>query len=1799
MNRVYRLIWSHTLQALVAVSETSKSRGKSGGRAKTVSTRAAAISGALASAFLSAAAPAALTFSATNALAQNVAITTDTYETVSRGSISSFSNSSLIMTPDTAVKISGDIRNGFTNRGEIWSSSSYGILIDGSLSGGFVNSQTGRILVQTESCYSCGAVTVSGDFLGTFDNAGIIEGYDRHAIVIRGKMTGDFTNRASGRLIARDGAFAIRGGLEGNVKNDGLILSLQSGEVAVGIQGGLVGNIENTESGSIYGDHGVVVSGGFQGNFLNSGDIYGFQSYSLYIRSRMTGDFLNTATGNITAKTTGISNQGQTGNFTNHGKITAKNSDAVLISGSLIGDFTNSQGALILAGQQGVWIKESGGSAYLQGNFSNAGSILGSGRFGGVVIEGRVDGNFTNEETGVIRGGQGSGVVIGSSLAGNFTNAGLIIGSRYFGEALPNSTQPVIGMSRNGDAEPQYYTDDSFQSVFVPDHIGLNPKTGVYINGDLQGHFVNSGTILAAQGVFIDGNLTGNYENTGLIEGGFSGLTITADKQARNSLTGNRSLTNDPVVIAGNFSGNFKTPVGQGVLVGSYLHNWQPGDGDQVAENITRAGIGLKPGTGRADLRGKTLAVHVNQAFESGYTWTAIDAGQLLLDSGLTITDNSTLFDFSYDLTKANDFGDLVITATLTGTPSAVAPSPDSYVGKTYMNPAGFTIAEGSRIVNDSEAVYVSGNVTGDILNHGEIIGVGTSGPAPNAQKDYGIFITGNIDGDLTNSSTGKIVASQAKAAIHVQGSIRNVTNEGEVSAHNGYGVFVGGLVRGDFTNAASGRIYAEEEAAVRFASGDSQAFVGNFTNHGILISQDDYGVFVSGGFRGNFLNSQSGGIYSYRQTLHFGGSFDGNFTNAGELIGREEGIAFRQTMTGNFLNDVTGKVLSASSPVKFYDGLVGNLRNYGQILGGRNPNHDGVLIDGSPMIGDFFNGEAAQIVGRDSGVRINIRLSGDFENHGEITASVTGDSDGGDGVFIESMDSGEFINGTTGSIRGKNNGVRISRSQAEPALVMDGNFTNYGQISSGGAARLVDPSYCATRNPDRPWECDDYVSLPRVLTNFGSGVYIGGIMRGAFANTDTGEITGYDSGVEIHGGLTGSLANAGVIRANAGDGIRLGGTISGTIGNSGSVIGTDGAGIHVTSSVVGGVSGGVVNNSGVIEATGPVPGTLTGGITPGSGVYVAADADWSGITNTETGIIKGSFRSLNLENTANPFEVDNLGVLSGDVYLGRAGNTLNLNGDVARVIGNVSNNGASSTVNVNGTFTSEGTFDVGLFNVNDGGLFNIAHQVTATTTTVKDGGVLNLGSGSRTVVGDYLQEEGGTLRLTLTDASTYGLLTVSGDATLEDGAVVDVVLDGTPGTRIRGVLRANSLITPDNPNTQITVTDNSLLYDFFASTLRNPNQLDLITEVNPNAFTGVATRPTRGIAGALQSMLNQGVPQALEPAFDAMSGMNADELNEAMLQMTPALQGAVGQAALHSSRQINRIIRSRVESAQGLSSGDPASESHVWVKPFIHSGDQGRENTVPGYKSSANGLVLGSDKLISSQTRAGWFLANVRTQLDGDVGSTDVDIDSYKLGGYASISLDDKTDVNLQLDIGLHSADSTRSIGFAGERARGSFNAKDIHLAAGVGRLMDLPGKATLTPSIRAEYSRYRTDGYTERGADALNLRVGGTTTDELMIDLGVKYTREVDQGMTFVADGGLAYDLMNDSAGVDASLAGGGPRFKTDGLNPSPWLWRGGLGLVKVADNGLEVTARYDVTQKSSGYASHTASVNLRWSY
>jgi outer membrane autotransporter protein len=358
------------------------------------------------------------------------------------------------------------------------------------------------------------------------------------------------------------------------------------------------------------------------------------------------------------------------------------------------------------------------------------------------------------------------------------------------------------------------------------------------------------------------------------------------------------------------------------------------------------------------------------------------------------------------------------------------------------------------------------------------------------------------------------------------------------------------------------------------------------------------------------------------------------------------------------------------------------------------------------------------------------------------------------------------------------------------------------------------------------------------------------------------------------------------------------------------------------------------------------------------------------------------------------------------------------------------------------------------------------------------------------------------------------------------------------------------------------------------------------------------------GAATALDSVIDSGnASPEMQEIIDRLRSFGTErEVSDAVSETLPLQTGGMSQSIRNSLRGSNRIIQARQEGQHGRSSGDEFfGDQHAWFKPFGSWTNQDDRNGVSGFDANTYGMVFGADAEISDTNRLGVAFSYARSNIDSNsnVAKQTADVNSYQLALYGSHNFSDATDLNFQFDLGKHDNEGLRDITFASTTAKSDYTSWSAHLGAGLAHTFTLSDKTSLTPSVRADYTRIRDESYNETGAGGLNLRVNSNTTEELVLGVDSKLAHSLTDSATFTANLGLGYDVINEQASLTSAFAGAPTlSFTTKGLDPSPWLMRGGLGIVSKATETVEISARYDIEARKD-FDNQTASVKVRWAF
>jgi autotransporter-like protein len=848
-------------------------------------------------------------------------------------------------------------------------------------------------------------------------------------------------------------------------------------------------------------------------------------------------------------------------------------------------------------------------------------------------------------------------------------------------------------------------------------------------------------------------------------------------------------------------------------------------------------------------------------------------------------------------------------------------------------------------------------------------------------------------------------------------------------------------------------------------------------------------------------------------------------------------------------------------------------------------------------IVCNFDNGTGSTVTVNNGGIVGGIAMSGynpSSPSQIVINAGGTVSNTGGSAITINSssLSNGIDNNGTINSTSGT--GIVIASSS------ISGGLSNSGSISTGALGISINNNSIINGS----------ILNSGTINSNGTGILINSssTVTGSISNSGTITAGGVDVGIAItnRSTINGNITNSGLIEATgSGDGIIMrSSTLNGGISNSGTIRSTDNSGVEIlnaslilgdiinTGIISGDQRGLSIHNASVVNGnisnSGMISSANGNGLTIFSATTVSGNISNSGtISGGNTGI------SITSSSTISG-SISNSGTIQGDINAIRVSsdssvNDINILGQSARIIGAV--DAPNTTVNITSgaLFTSEGNFNVNIFNIDSKAQFNMANEITA--MTVNNAGVLGVANTSQMITGDYTQQTGGAFQLGISSTTHYGRLSVTGAVDLSQSGNIDVQLNSNSslhaGDIFSNVLSGNTLIDPTNG---FTVTDNSFFWEFTATNLNNAG-VDLTATINPAVYSTCQGDYCQGTANAIINQIAAG-----NPAFNSYALLTTNsEFAIAASQATPELTNEntqITQLVTHSVMDIVPMWGA----LHGKSAGDALLDDpgKVWLKPYGGSMTQNENNTVQGFDATVYGFVIGKDIQLTEDGLFGGALAagkdNIRGKsvLDGQT----IDSDEFQGMLYAARKLPHNLYFAGQGLIGYGRNDTSRSIPLYASTAEGSYNSWFTNLRAQLGWNVHALQDLVLTPEFDASYLFVNQGSYQETGSP-MDLSVDSNNNSSLVLGAygNAAYhlvTLNNDQDVTVSGYAGIADNVLNSQPETTATFVAGGPSFSTFGVESDEIVLRGGVGLEMTNPmKPLKVSANYDLQKGNNAYS------------
>lgn len=588
-------------------------------------------------------------------------------------------------------------------------------------------------------------------------------------------------------------------------------------------------------------------------------------------------------------------------------------------------------------------------------------------------------------------------------------------------------------------------------------------------------------------------------------------------------------------------------------------------------------------------------------------------------------------------------------------------------------------------------------------------------------------------------------------------------------------------------------------------------------------------------------------------------------------------------------------------------------------------------------------------------------------------------------------------------------------------------------------------------------------------------------------------------------------------------------------------------------------------------------------------------------------------------------------GPITGSGSLVKTGTgRLDLTGDSGTYSGDLTVNGG--TLKVNGTFGTAGCTTCDII-VNAGGTLGGSGLING-KVVINAGATYSPGNspGTNPVNGSFTVN-GGTYRVEI-DGTGTGNGAGNFDRTIVSGTPGTFTINGGGLTPVlRGLTGATNSYTPPIGQTFTFVQASGGVIGSFSG-LTQPSdglpagsRFDVVYGTTTvDAVVTPAAYGNLGAAGIGQSANHAQVGQALDairPAagirpsgdlktlFDALYPSASGQIGPALDQISGAVHASAGLADLSSRRLAGRSVDARMAAARdgglsahtlstlgalqfgsaggtagfgaaggGLAAGDAVSRPYeTWGQVLGGYGSTGSDGNGAGFDRWTGGTLVAGEWTTTPDFRVGAGVGYARTHVSGDHGGGSADIDSYQAFVYGSWTLE-RSFVDAQFGYAFNRYDTSRPIRFGSldRTARADADGHDFDAAIKVGRSYDAGG-FSLEPAVGLRYDLITRGGFSESGADSLDLSLRSEQSHFLQTAVGVRALTRVAAGsLTLEPEASLAwtYDALDRAPQSHAAIGGAG--FTVDASKPGRHAAVFSLGSAAIVNDRLKGYVRYD---------------------
>ncbi len=239
---------------------------------------------------------------------------------------------------------------------------------------------------------------------------------------------------------------------------------------------------------------------------------------------------------------------------------------------------------------------------------------------------------------------------------------------------------------------------------------------------------------------------------------------------------------------------------------------------------------------------------------------------------------------------------------------------------------------------------------------------------------------------------------------------------------------------------------------------------------------------------------------------------------------------------------------------------------------------------------------------------------------------------------------------------------------------------------------------------------------------------------------------------------------------------------------------------------------------------------------------------------------------------------------------------------------------------------------------------------------------------------------------------------------------------------------------------------------------------------------------------------------------------VNSGNVTDALDQMHPAVFGAFDLLNVNSNSLVTSIFRNHASevATKHLVDGCPLFPTSVWLEPFGYYTDQDQIGEQVGFRAHQLGILAGADYAFENNLLIGFGGGYGSSHIDWKKNRGNGDVESGYLGIYADY-MEQNFSLNSALVGGINSYHATRNIRFStlNRKAKHHSHSYDLTFHLGGNFNYEMARDVHAEPFANLDYFYLQSNGFTETGAQNLNLTVNSRNTHMLRSEGGVSFAK------------------------------------------------------------------------------------------